>query len=172
MEKCLIVTEACCIALLAAGVSAHAASLSRTDKDFMTSAARMDMIEAHEGQMAESQATRAEVKDFAKGLVQDHSQSYGQLTNLSAKMGVAIPKGINSGKDRTIGQLVSLKGNRFDRQFASDEVVAAQHEIAVFKREAQHGQDPAVKTYAKQMIPILENDLKRAEACAKPAGRT
>jgi hypothetical protein len=61
-------------------------------------AARTDMTEAHEGQMAENQASSAGVKDLGKTLVQDHMQSYEELTALAAKTGVSIPKGINNGK--------------------------------------------------------------------------
>ncbi len=43
--------------------------------------------------------------------------------------------------------------------------------ITVFKREAQHGEDPDVKSYAANEIPTLEKELKQAEASLKPAGR-
>ena len=162
---------ACCFALLAASGIACAASLTSADQQFMTEAARTDMIEAHEGQMAQNQASRADVKTFGGTLVRDHTNSYAQLTVLAAKDGVTIPKGINSAKDRTIEQLVHLKGDRFDRQFVRDEVAAHRHAIAVFKREAEHGQNPDVKAYAQKMIPVLENHLRLAEACAKPVKR-
>ena len=84
------------------------------------------MTEAHEGQMAERQATRAEVKNFAKTLVSYHTESYEHLTELAAKTGESIPKGIDSSKNRTIQQLLHLKGQAFDRGFARDEVTAPQ----------------------------------------------
>jgi putative membrane protein len=118
--------------------------------------------------MAETQATRADVKDFAKMIVQDHTESYGHLSELAAKTGFSIPKGIDTGKDRTIEQLVSLKDQRFDRAFITDEVAAHRHAVAVFKREAEHGQDAEVKAYAAKMIPVLEKHLHLAEECAKP----
>ena len=112
-----IVNGARCLVLLAAAGSAYPASLSNVDKEFLITAARTDLIEAHEGQMAEKQASHADVKDLGKTLVQDHTQSYQQLTALAAKTGVSIPKGIDAAKDRTIAQLAPLKGARFDHQF-------------------------------------------------------
>ena len=172
MQIRCISSAACCLAMIGAAGMALAASPSKTDKQFLITAAKTDMIEAHEGQMAENQATRADEKDFAKTLVKDHTESYQHLTALAAKTGVSIPKGIDSGKDRTIQQLEHLKGSAFDRQFARDEVAADRHAVAVFKREAAHGQDPAVKAYASQTIPVLEKQLQLAEQCAKPASHT
>jgi putative membrane protein len=154
------------------GTVAYAASLSREDREFMNTAARMDMAQAHEGQMAEDRAGRADVKDFGKTLVQEHSQSYTQITELAAKANVSIPKGINVAKDRAIEQLGSLKGTRFDRQFAQDQIAAQRRAIAVFKREAEHGENADVKGYAAKMVAVLEKDLTRAETFAKPARRS
>jgi putative membrane protein len=158
-----------CFALFAAAGIAYAASVSKADKQFMIMAARNDMIEAHEAQMAESQAERTDVKNLAKTLVQDHTESYRHLSELGAKTGVSIPKGIDAAKDPAVQQLTRLKGGSFDRQFARDEIAAHRHVIAVFKHEAEHGQDPEVKAYASKVIPVLEKHLHLAEECAKVA---
>jgi putative membrane protein len=165
-----IISSACALAWLSAG--AQAASLNHTDRQFLVMAARTDMTEAHEGQMAQNQAGSAGAKDLGKALVQDHTQSYAELTALAAKTGVSIPKGINTGKDHTITQLTHLNGARFDRQFATDQVVAQRRVLAEYKREAHHAQDPGVKAYAAKMVPIAEKHLQLAQQCAKPAKHT
>ena len=158
-----------CLAVLCAAPIVWAASMNQADQQFLAMAAKSDMTEAHEGQMAENQAVRTDVRAMAKALVQDHTQSYEELTELATKAGVSIPKGINAGKDPAIRQLVRLKGANFDRQFAREEIAAHRHAIAVFEREAAHGQDPAVKAYASKMVPVLEKHLRLAEDCTKPA---
>jgi putative membrane protein len=170
MKICNMVRGACCLAFFAA--PAPAATVSNADKQFMITAAKTDMTEAHEGQMAENQASRTEVKDFAKTLVQDHTESYAHLTELASKTGVSIPKGINTGKDRTIQELVHLKGASFDRAFERDEIASHRRALQIFKREAAQAQDPDVKAYATGKIPILEKHLHLAEECAKPAKHT
>jgi len=164
-----ILSGTSCLALLAAGGIGYAGSLSSADRNFMITPAQTDMTEAHIGQMAENQAARTDVKDFAKTLVQEHTESYENLTRLAAKTGVSIPKGINAAKHPAIRQLVRLKGTRFDRDFARDEIAADRQEIAVFKREAARGHDADAKSFAVKTIPILEKDLQLAEQCAKPA---
>ena len=157
-----------CLALFATGALAFAASLSKADKQFMIAAAKANMTEAHEGQMAEAQASANDVKEFAKTLDQDHTEAYRELEALAAKTGVSIPNGIDVGKIATVQQLEHLKGANFDRAFAKDEVAAHRQAIAEFKREADHGSDPDVKAYAAKMLPVLQKHLSLAEQCAKP----
>lgn len=167
IQKTLFAT--CGVVLLGAATAAYAASLSAADQQFLKTAARTDMTEAHQGQMAETTANRSEVKDFAKTLEQDHTHDYSQLANLAAKSGITIPNGIDTGKIHTIQQLRHLKGENFDRAFVRDEVAAHRQALAEYKREAAHGQDPDLKAYASQMIPTLEKHLQEAEKCEKPA---
>jgi putative membrane protein len=171
MKNRSIVLGSGLIALLAVAGSAFAA-MSGADKQFMVTSARTDMIEAHEGQIAEQQASKADVKDYAKMLVQDHSDDYGHLSALASKTGVSIPKGINAAKDRNIEQLAHVKGAGFDRLFTREEIAAHRQALAAAKRESAQGKDSDVKAYATSMIPVLEKHLQAAEACAKPAKRT
>ncbi len=169
-----IVTWKGCLILLASGAACAATvgNVNNVDKQFMVTAARTDMTLAHEGRMAEDQAARADIKDFGKTLVQDHSTAYWQLSELAAKTGVTIPKGINIGHDRAIEQLVHLKGARFDRQFTTDEIAADRQLLAAFRREAKDGRDADVKAFASKMIPVLQKHLQLAEQFAKPVGRS
>lgn len=171
MKNRSIVLGSGLIALLVAAGSAFAA-MSSADKQFMITAARTDMIEAHEGQIAEQQADKADVKDYAKMLVQDHTDDYAHLSALAAKTGVPIPKGINAAKDRNIEQLAHSKGAGFDRLFTRDEIAAHRQALAAFKRESTKGKDSDVKAYATSVIPVLEKHLQAAEAFAKPAKHT
>lgn len=162
----------CCLALLASASIAFAASSGNPDKQFLILAARTDMTEAHEGQMAEVQAWRADVKSLAKTLVQEHTESYEHLTELAAKSGVTIPKGIDVAKDPIVKQLSRLKGASFDHQFARDEVAASRMALAAFKQEAARGKNAEVKAFASKMIPILSKHLHLAEECVRPAAHS
>jgi putative membrane protein len=146
-------------------------TLARPDQQFVTMVAKSDMTEAHKGQLAQDQGTRSDIKEFAKTIVKDHTESYQQLTGLAAKVSVSIPKGINAAKEPTIVHLVHMKGANFDRQFVQDEIVSNRRMIAAFRREVAHGTDADVKSYADKMIPILEKQLRVAEDLAKPGQR-
>jgi putative membrane protein len=141
---------------------------SPADRAFMQMAAQANMTEAHIGQMAETQASESQVKDFGQTLTHDHTDAYTQLTALAAKTGESIPNGIDVRKISTVEQLMKLKGKQFDHQFVQAEIRDHEKAIAEFKREAEHGEDPDVKAYASKMIPVLEGHLREAKTLAKP----
>jgi putative membrane protein len=170
--KPIYLTIPFCLVVAAVAATVTPGSLSPADKQFLVTAARTDMTEAHEGQLAEDKAGRTDVKAFAKTMVQDHTESYHQLSQLAAETGVSIPNGINSSKDATIVSLERLKGDSFDRQFTRDEIAAHRHAIAAFKLEAKQGKNQAVRDYATRMIPVLEKHLHLADDCAKPVKKS
>lgn len=171
MKTYELLLKTCPVWMLAVCAVAQPASLSRADREFLDTVATLDMTGAHEAELAVNQATRADVKDFAKMVGQDDRNSFGQLAEVAAKAGVSIPRGINTGRIPAVRQLEAMKGAGFDRQFSMDEMAAEQRAIAMFKREARYGKNGDVKNFASRMIPVVENDLKRAEECARTAKR-
>jgi putative membrane protein len=161
-----------CLAVLALGGIASAASLSNGDKQFLVTVAQTDMTEAHQGQMAQNQAGRADVKDLGKTLATDSTHSYEELTDLAAKNSVAIPKGIDATKIHSVQRLVHLKGSRFDVLYTKDEIAAQKRAVAMFKREAERGRDADLKAWASKMLPVVEKHLQLAEQSSKTAGRS
>jgi putative membrane protein len=156
-----------CFTLLSASGVAQSAKLSPSDKEFLKMAAVANMTEAHLGQLAESQAYRAGVKDFGQTLVKDHTNAYQELAVLDSKLGQPIPKGINVRRHKVIEQLAHVNGKKFDGSFLRDEVQDHERAIAAFKREALRGQDQDVKAYAKQVLPTMEEHLREAEKLLK-----
>jgi putative membrane protein len=162
-----ILIAGCCSALLTISAPAQTTKLSPRDKAFLKMAAVANMTEAHVGQMAESKAARSGIKNFGQTLADDHTKAYQELAVLDSKLGQNIPKGINVRHDRAVERLAELKGKRFDGQFLRDEVQDHKRVLAVFKREAQHGEDQDVKAYANQALPTMERHLREAEKLLK-----
>jgi putative membrane protein len=130
-------------------------------------AAQADMTIAHISQMAENRAATEKVKDFAKTVVQDHTNDYWQVTELATKAGDSIPKAINSQNGRMIAGLARSKGKAFDREFLNRQ--SAEHErlISAFTQEAEHGSNPAIKDYARRTLPTIERHLHDAQDLLK-----
>jgi putative membrane protein len=159
-----------CFAVLALCGNAPAASLSNADKQFLITVAQTDLTEAHQGQMAQNQAARDDVKDLGRTLATDCTHSYEEITTMAAKAGVAIPTGLNVNKIRSVQQLAHLKGSRFDVLYTKNEVLAQKKAIAVFRREAAHGRDAGLKAWASKMLPVLEKHRELAQQSSKAAG--
>ena len=162
-----ILIAGCCSVLLTVPALAQSTKLSPRDKEFLKMAAVSNMTEAHLGEMAEGKAAKTGIKDYGQMLVKDHTKAYEELTALDSKLGQSIPRGINVRRDKAVEQLANMKGKRFDGQFLREEVQDHERMLAVFKREAQHGQDPDVKAYANQALPPWRNTSVEAEKLLK-----
>lgn len=167
MQRHRTLPELCCLAVVFSGGIAAAASLSPVDQQFVKTAATMHMTQANEGQMAENQASNGQVKGLAQTVVQDNTDCYNQLSHVAGQAGASVPTGINTAHIPTVHQLAALKGNRFDRQYVASEISSERRALDLYRREAKDGKDAGLKSYAAKMVPVVEKDLKQAEACAK-----
>src|SRR5579862_7756882 len=127
------------LALSASLASAQPATLSKSDQRFLDMAADTNMTEAHLGQLAETNASSADVKDFGQKLSRDHTAAYETLTELATKLGAKIPKSINVRLDTNVDRLADMKGVHFDRVFVRDEVQDHEKALSAFRREAKYG---------------------------------
>ncbi len=155
-------------AVAAMPLSLRAADVSKGDAEFLKMAAEADMTTTHIGKMAEDRAATTEIKDFGKKLAQDHMSDYQQITELAAKTGAEVPKGIDKLDDRQIASLDKLKGKAFDRTFLTQETTEHERLVKAFKQEAEHGDNPEIKDYANKALPVIQGHLHDVQDLLKP----
>ena len=167
MPNKIILSTLCAITISWLPAYSRPRTAPPNDAAFLAMAAEADMTIAHIGQMAENRAATERVKDFAKTVVQDHTNDYWQVTELATKAGDKIPKAINGQNERIITGLDRSKGKAFDREFLNRQ--SAEHErlISAFKQEAEHGSNPAIKDYARKTLPTIERHLHDAQDLLK-----
>ena len=69
-----------------------------------------------------------------------------------------------STKDKaTYDMLSKLSGAAFDRAYARVMVKDHEEDVADFRKEADGGHNPAVKDFATQTLPTLQDHLKEAK---------
>jgi len=166
-----ILSIACCLALCCLTASAqkeHAAKgAPMTDQKFVDMAAETDMLEAHLGQMAASQAGGQEVKDYAQMLVADHTGDYQQLTALAAKAGFTVPTGLDAAHNKMIAPFEKLKGAAFDSRYIHEMTAGHTEAIGVYTKEAANAENADLKAYASATLPTLQKHLDGAKGLAK-----
>ncbi len=137
-----------------------------TDQQFVDFAAQTDMTEANLGQVAQDKGDHA-VREYGRMLRNDHTNDYHQLAEAAQKADLTVPKAIDAHEDRAINSLNKLKGTAFDRRFAREIVMGHEHDIAVYKQEAEEAKNPNVKAYAQHALPTLQKHLEDAERLEK-----
>jgi putative membrane protein len=133
-----------------------------SDKEFARKAAEGGLAEVKLGQLAEEKAESPTVKDFGKRMVEDHSKANDELKDAAARENITLPDKLDPQDQATYEQLSKLSGAQFDKAYARDMVKDHRADIAEFKQEAQNGKDEAIKNFASQTVPTLEEHLKLA----------
>jgi putative membrane protein len=153
-------------ALFALVAGSALATVSATDRTFAQKAAAGGLAEVSLGQLAQSNASSQQVKDFGHQMVTDHSQANQELQQIAQTENLTLPTTPDS-KDQALQKRLSgLNGAAFDAAYTQDMVRDHQQDIAEFKREAQSGQDPALKAFAQKTLPILQQHLQMAQAAS------
>jgi putative membrane protein len=142
------------------------AAVSATDRTFVQKAAAGGLAEVSLGQLAQQNARSQQVKDFGQRMVTDHNQANQELQQIAQSENLTLPTAPDSKDQELQKRLSALKGTAFDAAYTQDMVKDHQQDIAEFKREAQSGQDPALKAFAQKTLPVLQQHLQMAQAAS------
>jgi putative membrane protein len=165
-----ILSAVCCIALGSIPVLAQskASGSAMTDQQFVDFAAQTDMVEANVGQLAETVASSQPVKDYGQMLVTDHTKDFAQLNDVAHQANFNVPTAIDAEHNKMmIDPFQKLKGTAFDHRFIQEMIAGHTKAIAVYKKEAADAQNPALKSYAEEALPVLQKHLDGAKALQK-----
>ncbi len=143
---------------------AQARQVSSADREFMKSAAEAGHAEVQAAQLALQKATDLQLKDYARMLVDDHTQADDRLQQLARAKGVTLPSDPSLSQKGKLEVLRATSGADFDRRFAQTLGVDAHREaIELFQKEVAHGSDPQVLAYARDVLPHLKHHLQAAQ---------
>ena len=159
------------IPMLAQKKAAEGAGMS--DQQFVDFAAQTDMVEANLGQLVQNAASSQAVKDYGQMIVTDHTKDYEQLSNAAQQANLTVPNAIDSDHNKKmIDPFQKMKGSALDHRYAQEMVAGHTKAIAAYKKEAESAQNPALKSYAEQALPVLEKHLEDAKTLEKAKAGT
>ena len=136
-------------------------------KAYVAAAAASDMFEIQSSQLALQKARRADVKDFARMMVDHHTATSKDLAMAaqSAKAGPP-PTALPADKAQKLAMLRKTPENGFDAAYLRDQVTGHEEALALHKSYAANGGDAVLKRAAAKTAPIVQSHLTRAQALA------
>jgi putative membrane protein len=143
-----------------AGASAN---LSAADKAFLEKAAQGDMAEIQAAKLAQEKSQSDGVKQFAQKMIDDHTQNDDALDKLAQSKGVTPPTDPSATEQKQASALENLTGAKFDRVYIRDQIKDHQMMLRLMQREASHGTDPELKTFAQQTAATVREHLTLAQ---------
>ena len=140
------------------------AAPSAADKSFAMKAAQGGLAEVQAGQLASQRAASPQVKQFGQRMVQDHTQAGQELQQIAEQQNLKLPEQPAASDKAQSQRLNGLSGQAFDRAYMEHAVQDHTKDVAEFRREAQSGQDPALKAYAQKYLPVIQKHLQLAQS--------
>ena len=147
-----------------AGAHSAESSVPKEARTFVHEAAIGGMTEVKLGNLAQQQASNAQVKQFGARMVKDHSKANDELKQLASRKGIEVPADLDSKHQKDVDQLQKKQGAEFDRAYMDHMVKDHKKDIAEFRKQASSGKDPEIKAFAAKSLPTLQEHLKMAEA--------
>lgn len=134
------------------------------DRIFIRAAAMGGHGEVALGQLAEKQGQNSDVQNFARRMVQDHSKANEQLAHLAQAAHVPLPSGPDADSKAMHAKLVSLQDGEFDRAYIRGQVQAHQVTAQLLAYEIGSGQDPQLRKFAEETLPVVLHHLALAQS--------
>jgi putative membrane protein len=100
-------------------------------------------------------------------MIEDHTKANQELKSIATAQNLELPTKPGKSELTTEHRLKQASGPAFDRAYIEDMVQDHEKDVAAFRKEAQSGQDPAVKAFAQKYLPVLEQHLRMAQELNK-----
>lgn len=135
--------------------------LSPQDMTFVEEAAISDMYEIQAGKLAQDHAKDNGVKQFGNHMVTEHTKTSDAMKTMAQQKSVTLPTKLDSAHQQKLDKLRGLQGEQFDAAYLQDQIDGHQQAVALFRTQAEKGQDPDLKRFAEQTLPALEQHLRQ-----------
>jgi putative membrane protein len=135
---------------------------------FAVNAADLALTDAAISKLAATNASSAEIKNFAKMLADEQEKNYVELKTLSDKMNTTIPAAMSERNQEKYNTLSKLKGHDFDHAYSAYLKQSYKENIALYQNEADKGSKADYKKWSAQKLPALKTQQAKAEKLHQP----
>jgi len=141
-------------------------SLSTTDASFLNAIGKAGIAETELGRLAQSHATRRDVRDFGAAMIDDHTKAGNELAVLAQSKRMTPPSDMDLNHKAIYDRLSSTSGAEFDRAYMEAQVQDHTAAVSAFQDEITNGSDADVKAFAQKYLPIVQHHLEMARTTA------
>ena len=160
-----VFTMALALAFTASLVGAQQGNVQPSaDRTFASKAAMGGQAEVELGKLAQERASNDAVRQFGQRMATDHGKANAELMQMAKIKNLSLSTTELDSRHRQLrDKLAKLSGNAFDRAYMSEMVKDHKKDVAEFKKQAERGKDPELKSWASQKLPTLQEHLRMAQ---------
>lgn len=172
--------KALAIALAAAGLLAGCAS-DRTEKaapvaamdptsplmapGFMAAAGSSDQFEIQSSQIALQLSQNAQVRQFAQTMIDHHSRTTAELTQIAQANGMApTPPALMPQHQAAMSRLQAAGPGMFDATYRQEQITSHQEALSSTQNYGAQGDNAALRAFATRTTPVIQQHLSQAQA--------
>ena len=125
------------------------------DQDFVKEASSGGLMEVELGKYAQQHAMNARVKNFGAMMVRDHTKANEELKSIAATKNMTLPSTMEDKHREMMSDIQKKTGGDFDKAYIKEMVDDHEKDVDKFKKQAEKGVDPDLKTFASKTLPVL-----------------
>src|SRR3954453_19071869 len=158
-------------------VASSASAQAVSDAQIASIVVTANQVDIDAGKLAQTQASKAEVKAFGKQMVTDHTGVNKQAVDLVTKLGVKpednpTAQSLKSGGADNVKQLTQLKGAAFDKAYVDHEIAYHQQVLdAVDKTLIPSAKNEELKALLVKVRPAFVAHLQHAKQLQTSLGK-
>src|SRR5262245_43060802 len=153
--------------LMAVGLVVQARAGGEGDKEFLGKAIAAQIAEIKLAELADRQAQSAEVKGFAKQMINDHAKLRDQLLDRAKALKLAVVQGLEKEYKEKMDRLSKLEGAAFDKAYMAEMVKDHEHALKEFESRSKTAQDQELRRVLTDALPRIREHLKHAQQVAR-----
>lgn len=145
-------------------------AMSKSDSRYLHLMAEANIAEVRLGEIAVAKADSAQVKQFAKHMVEDHGKMLSELKAMAASKNARLPQAPDRKHRDAAKQLERLSGSAFDRAYMEQMVQDHEATLKLLQQIADKADDQQLRHTAREAVPEVKNHLENARSIAAAAG--
>jgi putative membrane protein len=156
---------------VALALSSSAASAAPADPMvglFAQNAAISNAFELAEAKIVLEDSTNPALRAFAAHMMHDHTLAQDHLAQAGRMAGVPTAFVLDSVHQKEVDDIGLMDGATLDRTYVADQVAAHASAAATLAQYAANGSDPALRTYARQTLPVVIEHQRMLAALLNP----
>jgi putative membrane protein len=110
------------------------------------------LAEVNFGKLAAQQGASRAVKEFAQGMVRDHTAASDRLAALVKDFGMAMPDTLDAEHKTIRGKLGSASHAQFDRAYIRGQIIDHQKTAQLLEYKIGSGENAELKKFASDLL--------------------
>jgi len=143
------------------------ANAGSNDQKCAMKIADVNNFEIQAGQLAQQKSQTDEIKQFAKMMVDDHTQAQQQLQQIAQRKNWQFSERLMPVHQAMLDELSKLDGQEFDRAYLYGQIAGHTKTALKLRDDKTELQDQELRQYAATILPKVQQHLQHGQQLAR-----